>query len=443
MKPYPSSTRRGFASALRAASERLALFACATLLAFAAAEIAARWQIPVSENYFIDHPLIGRFRKPNSTWRNKTSEFHTNGRYNSVGWSDIEREVEKPPGAFRIALLGDSFAEAHQVDREESIAYLTEQTLNAARPGGQRAEVMNMAVSGQGTTEEFVGFRELGLLYRPDMVVVQFFLGNDMFNNSIELSDRTADWDNATKPYFEVKGNSESDYNSGVQSAVLHYPAMQNPATARKGIGYWIYDNCRLAYGAQLYLRSNRTAAQLLVKVGLLTPSTFEHLHGFPQQSEFMRVPLTPSHHRAWAATAASLSAFDRLLSEHHIPWLLLITPEKSAVYDEDFEVLMERQPELRALKFDRHAPHLTILRIAGEQNIPILDLYPLFAAHPSEAHLYFPTDGHWTAAGHRVAATALADYISNTVLRDRGKLDAGPPASTGTGSGTGHIWPQ
>jgi len=35
---------------------------------------------------------------------------------NSLGYRDVEHTKEKPPGVFRIAVLGDSFTEARQVD---------------------------------------------------------------------------------------------------------------------------------------------------------------------------------------------------------------------------------------------------------------------------------------------------------------------------------------
>jgi hypothetical protein len=39
-----------------------------------------------------------------------------------LGYWDSEHEIAKPAGTFRIAVLGDSFAEARQVAQEESEA---------------------------------------------------------------------------------------------------------------------------------------------------------------------------------------------------------------------------------------------------------------------------------------------------------------------------------
>jgi hypothetical protein len=48
---------------------------------------------------------------------------------------------------------------------------------------------------------------------------------------------------------------------------------------------------------------------------------------------------------------------------------------------------------------------------------VPFVDLLTVFRARRDEP-LYFPEDGHWTAAGHEVAAAVLADTLAAMVAR-------------------------
>jgi hypothetical protein len=50
------------------------------------------------------------------------------------------------------------------------------------------------------------------------------------------------------------------------------------------------------------------------------------------------------------------------------------------------------------------------------EKGVPMLDLLAGFRAAVASADedLYFPLDHHWTPAGHRVAASLMADFVES-----------------------------
>lgn len=94
---------------------------------------------------------------------------------NSFGFRDTEWTAARSRPR-RVAVLGDSFAEALQVDLEQSFPKLVEQRLG-------NAEVMNFGVNGQGQVEQLLTYRAYVRPFRPDLVVLAFFPGNDCLDN--------------------------------------------------------------------------------------------------------------------------------------------------------------------------------------------------------------------------------------------------------------------
>ena len=56
---------------------------------------------------------------------------------NREGLRDVEHQYAKPPGVFRILVLGDSFVEAMHVPLESTFPRRLEERLNARRRRGQ------------------------------------------------------------------------------------------------------------------------------------------------------------------------------------------------------------------------------------------------------------------------------------------------------------------
>jgi hypothetical protein len=108
-------------------------------------------------------------------------------RTNALGFRDSrEYSLAKPPGTFRILVLGDSVTFGHGALYETTYPFLLEQQLRAWRPD-INWEVWNLGVPGYNTAQELAYLRLVEDQYAPDLVVVGFF-SNDFGGYAPDLS---------------------------------------------------------------------------------------------------------------------------------------------------------------------------------------------------------------------------------------------------------------
>ena len=123
--------------------------------------------------------FVYRGRKP-GTFAEFEGEVHTN----SLGFHDREWPQEKPPGVFRILILGDSFVEALQVPQEKSFHKRLQARL---RHEGRNVEVIAMSRSGTGPATATVFYKTLGKRFSPDLVLWAHCDVNDLTDSHAPL----------------------------------------------------------------------------------------------------------------------------------------------------------------------------------------------------------------------------------------------------------------
>ena len=93
-----------------------------------------------------------RMLRPNLDARWNGTSFRTN----ALGFRGPAISQEKPPGTFRVVVLGSSNTMGHGVDDEQTYARLLERWLADRVGPGRRVEVVNMAVSGDSPTQQLL-----------------------------------------------------------------------------------------------------------------------------------------------------------------------------------------------------------------------------------------------------------------------------------------------
>jgi len=106
------------------------------------------------------------------------------GKINSYGWRDKEWSSVKPKNSFRIAVLGDSFVAAFEVESDKTFLALAEQEIS--RRTNQKVELMNFGVPGFTLNQELLVLRSYAANFSPDMVILVLYPGNDIRDLSKE-----------------------------------------------------------------------------------------------------------------------------------------------------------------------------------------------------------------------------------------------------------------
>ncbi|MCA1594263.1 MAG: SGNH/GDSL hydrolase family protein, partial [Acidobacteria bacterium] len=157
-------------------------------------------------------------------------------RINSDGLRDREHTREKPAGTLRVAVVGDSYAEAFPVSPEKAFWAVLEKKLEGCEAfAGKKVEVINFGVSGYGTAQELITLHEKVWAYAPDIVLLAVTTNNDITDNSRAFK-RTDE-----VPYYVLRGEELV-----LDDSFRDTKAFRLRDSALNRAGTWIRDHLRV-----------------------------------------------------------------------------------------------------------------------------------------------------------------------------------------------------
>ena len=376
-----------------------ALVVLALGLSWVAGEIAFRLlgiEYPI---FSAADPTGGWSHRPGAAgWQTKEGKAYVE--INDFGFRDRPRSLAKPENTLRIALLGDSMAEGRQVDLDETFGALIEQELQSCLAlGGRRIEVLNFAVSGYGTAHQLLQLREQIWPFEPDLVLLAFFAGNDIRNNSRALFNERA------SPYFLYDGDQLSLDRSFVETSSFK---LRNSFLYRFVLA--LSDHSRITQAALHVFRSYRRSR---VKERYSEQAEIADL-GIDAQA-YGPAERGPWH-EAWVVTEAMLVEMQRDVSERAVPFA--VTPLPSAVQvsiDTAWRKAFRDGLGVEDLFF----PERRLQALGRRAAIPVWPIAQemLAAAEARQTYFHgFPGGrigrGHFNEAGHRLVADILSPKL-------------------------------
>ncbi|HWI36518.1 MAG TPA: SGNH/GDSL hydrolase family protein [Burkholderiales bacterium] len=323
----------------------------------------------------------------------------------SQGLRDREHPLAKPAGTYRIAVLGDSYAEAVQVDMERAFWALLPKKLEACGfANGKKVETVNFGVSGYGTGHELLMLRNRVWQYSPDMVLLAFFPGNDVRNNSKALEGEK-------RPYFSLKDGkliADMAFRDEPEFKKKQHIAVHR-AFLQKLRLYQLLRRVRAGDVAKHFHNSPMAAA--VARGDKLTEA------GLDEQA-FVE-PKEASWRDAWDITDRLVLATERETEQHGARFLLVTISTPASVYpDPQMRERYEKSLGVTSLFYPEHR-----LQRLGEKNgFAVLALAPEMQKRADAGRVYFhgfantrPGFGHWNEAGHAAAADLIAERLCRT----------------------------
>jgi len=319
-------------------------------------------------------------------------EFDVQVRINSDGLRDREYLLEKPPNVHRILVFGDSFAEGWGVPIDRGICDRLESELRSEDESGTEYEVLNFGVAGYGTDQELLLFRQQGVRYNADEVVVLFY-ANDLWNNQ---SRTGIGIEGGHKPYFGISGSGEVVLQ-GVPVKKNRYWDFQE--------GTWVPPASRRL---QRYLFDHWHTFALVAKAFRPSPvpTTKQALY---YQGLYGRTE-TATGKAGWRLTRALLVEFQRVVAATGARMHLVYIPAIVQVEEENWQFKRQLYG-LAGDDFELSKPNRLLGAMAADHEISFIDLTQTFVAAAGERILYY-RDSHWNEDGHALAARLVAEHL-------------------------------
>jgi hypothetical protein len=380
----------------------LLLFSFSVVITLAVAEVGLRIAhigypaLGGKLHFYTWNPYAGVSLRPDA----KGMVYSENTVYSSInhdGFRDREHTKEKPANTFRIAVLGDSFAEAAQVSTDKAFWTVMQHDLGSCSGlGGKNVEVMNFGVSGYGTAQELQMLRHYVWDYSPDLVMLAFFTGNDVQNNNRILQD------DPYRPYFV-----HQDGKLVLDDAFLHAPGWKSQFNSRHLFLSWAIAHSRVlqvAAAAKNYFGSKNVAGVKPTEMGL--------------DDSIYHPPTDPVWQDAWSVTDDLIGVMNEEVKAHNAQ-LLVATLSSSIQVDPDptDREKLEKRLGIPNLFY----PDDRVRKVAEADGAAALTIAPAFLEYAQEHHAQLhgfrgSRQGHWNELGHQLGGQMMATKVCGMV---------------------------
>lgn len=395
------------------------LLVCLVLAELAVREISPQSDLRRRDLFFRYEPFLGAEGIPDKVGVFANSSFKTTLIHNSRGFRDGEHGFANEDGRVRIVTVGDSFTWGHGVENDEIYMKVLEDLV----PG---VETINLGAPAGDPPGELKVYMKHGLRYEHDVLVIGFYVGNDLVTRVPRPEHSPPRWGFDEDGDFVLIGRQlppeevERLRRESEERWARKWEERQSKRFGnllREHLHLWtLIENAR-DYGGEIW-KGSVLRARIDGLRGRETKSRAFPLLRLCEEEDPEDIAY------AWRLLRATLARFQEFAAQAGARPLLMVIPDMYQTWPEYYETTARRygyDPD----EYDLRKPNRKLAALCDELDLACLDLLPRLEGR-GEAH-YYRRDRHWNAAGHRLAAEALAEELERL-----GWLRGGAPAVAG-----------
>jgi hypothetical protein len=341
-------------------------------------------RIPLKAN-----DIVGFTREPSSTVSFQNTCYSISGiKYNSQGLRDKDF---KPGNDFKIAILGDSFMEAIETPVDLDTASILSKLL------GRRT--LNAGINSYGTTHELFAYKNFLKPLRPQITLLFFFPGNDVKDNSCELTSMYGEPISGPCGYLsenKVIWNTSFDQNDHVRG--------------QNRLKRFLRQNCRLCL---LGYRALKFDLWNKYRDGEM-PFLYNTFREDPPDS------VKKPWEEGWKITTEAIFQLNSEVKSAGGKLFIVTVPEYFAVVPDWKKSFKEatglaKPPE----DFDPLLAEKRLAAIGKQHDIGVLNLASYFDDYRvkfdlKDPYFWYVCDAHWSPLGHFLAANWVAKMLAD-----------------------------
>jgi hypothetical protein len=307
--------------------------------------------------------------------------------YTSRGYL-TEDVFNKKKGVIRILGLGDSFS-VYLRDKNLNYNNILQEKLVSSGRG--EVEIVNAGMEAMGPGYYWQILRKLGDSFKPDLVLVGFFVGNDFEegNFSVFIGNFINEPKDLIKRYSKYHRFRYWRLHRLVKNKYTRYREEQR--------------------------REQEVKHQPAQQVGTFSQETFLEIE--KERSWIFDKNKRDVLNRDWRGCSEAILKMKAWCDQRQIKLVIAILPEQFQVDQALREAVLTKYNHIAAENLDLTYPDNLVMNFCRTHDIHCLDLLGQFQEQGKTRQLYSLNDSHWNEAGNRLAADLIFEYLEKNQL--------------------------